>query len=70
MGLFDGLFPAAKESQNTLFSADSMFRRHARKLDDTSNKGRTAAPGPALPQRNSEQQVSYHKYTIDDEPSI
>ena len=60
MGLFDGLFPVAKESQSTLFSTESLFRRHAADSDKTSNKSISAAPVTALQQSHDEQQVSYH----------
>jgi hypothetical protein len=42
MGLFDGLFPAAKEYKDSLFSADSRFRRHRNGLEDAGT-GKKAA---------------------------
>ena len=57
MGLFAGLFPAAEGSKSTLFSSDSVFRRPASNIDDTSTRKRSAAPALAEPERDTEQQV-------------
>lgn len=57
MGLFDGLFPASKESESALFSTDSIFRRHATKSEETSNKEKNLTSASSMQQGMGEKQV-------------
>ncbi len=57
MGLFDGLFPAPKESESSLFNANSIFRRHRGVLEGAGTEKKATHPAHDTSAEPSEAQV-------------